>query len=83
MDDSGQNSLGDNSSTDNITTVVKQPDEVMVRDTAVYRILGVDPCRPVIVIVDEYSVGFDVVDRAVFAVSMCMETVPGMWRDQL
>tara|TARA_B100002049_G_scaffold22034_1_gene14795 strand:+ start:197 stop:586 length:390 start_codon:yes stop_codon:yes gene_type:complete len=83
MDNPGQNALGDNGSADDVTTIIKQPDEVMVRDTALYRIPGVDPRRPIVVPVDKYSMGFNVVDRAVLAVSMGMEAVPGMRRDQL
>ena len=55
----------------------------MVCNSSFTGVLGIDPRRPVVMIINQHPVGFDVVDRAVLAISVGMETVPRMRCDQL
>ncbi|GIT48703.1 MAG: hypothetical protein Ct9H300mP14_06310 [Gammaproteobacteria bacterium] len=46
------NTLSQNSSTDDVTPVIKQADEVMMSNTTLTGILGIYPSRPVIMIIN-------------------------------
>ena len=47
-------------------------------NTTLTGILGIYPSRPVIMIINQYAVSFDVIDRAVLAIGMRMKTVSRM-----
>ena len=55
----------------------------MVRNSPFTRVFGIDPRRPIVMIINQHPVGFDIVDRAVLAIGVRMKTVTRMWRDQL
>ena len=55
----------------------------MVCNTTFTGVLGIDPCWPVVIAINQHPVGLDIVDRAVLAIGVRMKTVPRMRCDQL
>ena len=55
----------------------------MVCNSSFTGVLGIDPRRPVVMVINQHPVGFDVVDRAVLAIGVRMKTVPRVRCDQL
>jgi len=83
MHHSGQDPLGHDSPTDYLPSIIEKTDQVMVFNTALSSILGIETSRPVIPSVDQQPVGFNIVDRTVLAIGVRVETVARVRRNQL
>ena len=68
---------------DNCPAVVEYSDQVVLFDAPCYSIFGVDSYNPVGVFVDQYSMFFDVVDPAMFAVAHGVEAISWVGSYQL
>ena len=83
MNRARRKTFGNLSRQDDLSPVVKHPDQIFILDPSFIRVSGIDPYDPIVVPVNERPVVLDIVCPTVLGVTYGVEAIPGMRGDQL